>query len=110
MLPSRNRLSKKEILEFLPKAKGLTGGFLFLKMKQNEKQQLKVGVSVSKKISKSAVKRNFLRRSVYGFISQNKDKIKPATLFFIFNKIGNKKEIENDIGLLMKKAEIFKED
>ncbi len=110
MLSSKNKLTRKEILGLLPKAKSLTGGFLLLRSQQNKEQQLKVGVSISKKILKSAVKRNFFRRIVYRLVSQNINQIKPMLLFFVINKTGTRKEIEKDVFYLIKKAGAFKED
>ncbi len=105
MLAKKKRLSKREISENISKAKNFRGKFLLLKIVGAN--VLKTGVSVSKRVSKSAVKRNSLRRSVYRVISKNINKISPAHLFFVFNFPATAKEIEEDVLSLLEKAKII---
>ena len=108
MLPKNNRLSKKEILELLPKAKAIRGTFLFLKFKtQNKTLPIKAGVSISKKVAKSAVQRNKFRRIIYRVLAKNKKEILSAQLFFVINKIATRKEIENEAVALISSAKLI---
>ncbi len=108
MLPKKNRLSKKEILELLPKAKAVRGGFLFLKFKiQNKDLPLKAGVSISKKVAKSAVERNKLRRIIYRVLAKNKKEILSAQLFFVINKIATREDMESEVVALLSSAKLL---
>jgi len=109
MLSKRNRLSKKEILELLPKSKSLRGSFLLLRFKNlPEKNNFKAGVSISKKIAKSAVMRNKIRRIIYRELSYIKKNIMPANLFFVVNKIAENKELKEDVVVLLTKSGALK--
>ncbi len=68
--------------------------------------------SVSKKVSKSAVVRNKLRRRGYSVIESNISNIKPEHfLFFSYKKGGEKvsyKELENNVVGLLEKSFMLK--
>ena len=109
MLSKRNRLSKKEILELLPKSKSLRGNFLLLRFKSiRDGGDFKAGVSISKKIAKSAVTRNKIRRIVYRELSYVKKNISSSSLFFIVNKIAEREELKEDIITLLVKSGALK--
>ena len=58
--------------------------------KENKNIQSRFSFSASKKVEKSAVKRNKLRRWGYSIINRHTDRIKENTfLFFIFKKGSN---------------------
>ena len=63
MLPKKNRLQKKKDFEkVFAQGKGFRQDLLFLKAVKNDSETLRFGLVVSKKISKSAVKRNKVKR------------------------------------------------
>jgi len=65
MLPKKNRLKKKKDFDLVYK-KGYcyVDSFLLIYVLDNEIEQRRCGFSISKKISKKAVKRNRLRRQI----------------------------------------------
>lgn len=65
MLKKENRLKKKRDFErVLQKGRGYKGDSLFLKVIKNEEAEARIGIIVSKKVSKKAVERNKLRRRI----------------------------------------------
>ncbi len=66
--------------------------------------------SVSKKISKSAVVRNKLRRWGYNFMQKNLSDVKMGVLaVFYFKKLpNNRKEVEDNINYLISKSGLKK--
>lgn len=105
MLPKTNRLTKKEIIAFLPNAKTIRGNLLFLKYRLGRGlSEVKVGASVSKKVINSAVERNKQRRLIYRVVKTNFKDIPVGQFFFIFNKTGNREEIEAEIVSLLQKV------
>ncbi|MFZ3020424.1 MAG: ribonuclease P protein component [Minisyncoccia bacterium] len=110
MLPKKNRLSKKEILELLPKAKTVRGNFLFLKFKYVDAgKPFKAGVSISKKVAKKAVERNKVRRIIYRVLSQRIKNIESSHIFFIINKISKKEELIREVEQLLIETKLYKQ-
>lgn len=85
MLKKENRLTTKEFdLVFKKGKKNFSKNFMFIKMEN--KDSLKISTTVSKKIYKTAVKRNEARRKIYKIIQENFGKIPQdfwATLIMI---------------------------
>lgn len=82
MLPKRQRLSKRIIEEYLQK-KGKrvkSPHFSVLYLKNKDTVDFSVGVSVSKKVSKSAVVRNTVRRRCYEAIRYVKVSVPKGTI------------------------------
>lgn len=105
MSPSKNRVDKVLFEEIFKKGKTLKGKYFFLRfflLKNNEK---KFTLTVPSSVSKSAVKRNLLKRRGRHILNLNKDKIDDKTaLIFIFNKESLEakfKELEEDILFLI---------
>ncbi len=99
MLKKKNRLTTKEFQEVFEEGKKThTPIFLFAKL-QNKKE-IKIGISVPKKIFKKAFKRNETKRIILNIIKENK--ILPINNFFVLvlkkpiqNKDAIKKELIN---------------
>jgi ribonuclease P protein component len=108
MLPKKNRLTKKEILDFLPKSKSLRGNFLLLRFKISDNKDFKAGVSISKKIARTAVVRNKIRRAIYKTLSDDKKNINPSAIFFIVNKLSDTKLLKDDVERLLSEAKLLK--
>lgn len=65
MLPKKNRLQKKKDFEkVFANGKGFRQDLLFLKAAKSGLETFRFGIIVSKKISKSAVKRNRVKRQL----------------------------------------------
>jgi ribonuclease P protein component len=103
MLPKKKRVTKNTFNTIMDKG-GIASGsfFVFRYMKQEEPQYAFVA---PKKIAKTAVKRNFLRRRGYNILRFYKP-ISGCGIFF-YKKEGltaSLEEIKNDIGLILKKT------
>jgi len=65
MLKKENRLTKKNDFERVyKKGRGLKADSLFLKILENDKNIARIGIVVSKKVSKKAVERNKIKRRI----------------------------------------------
>jgi len=74
MLKKENRLTTKEFdLVFKEGKKFFSKNFMFMKIE--DKDSLKISTTVSKKIYKTAVKRNEARRKIYKILRENLEKI-----------------------------------
>jgi len=125
MLSKKNRVPRHLFPAIITKGKNyyspniyirvLNPGFSSCSPEQNEqknfeesKNSQRFSVVVSKKVSKKAVVRNKLRRSVYGVIQKNIPDIKDNVLAAIFikkNAAGlSKKEFEEEVFSLFKKT------
>ncbi|HVU79760.1 MAG TPA: ribonuclease P protein component [Candidatus Paceibacterota bacterium] len=80
MLPKRRRLGATLVREAIAKGKGRRAGSLSLKIVEN-KGHIACAVVVSKKLAKTAVMRNRLRRAVYRALEKAP---LPATGHFVF--------------------------
>ena len=95
MLKKENRLTTKEFdLVFKKGKKSFSKNFMFIKAEG--KGSLKISTTVSKKIYKTAVKRNEARRKIYKILRENLEKIPQdfwATLIMIKPILEIEKEI-----------------
>ncbi len=105
MLPKKRRISRALFSELLKERNFVYSEHFTLRFSFPKEGSIsKVGVSVSKKVSKSAVKRNSVRRRVYTAIS----KILPQTsqgLFLLIAKPGAEK-LKGDV-LMKEMVELF---
>lgn len=69
MLSKRRRLTSAEVRGVIARGRGRRGEVLSTKVLANEKP-FRCAVIVSKKVARSAVKRNQLRRAVYGALER----------------------------------------
>lgn len=70
MLAKKNRLTAAEVAQVLTKGRGARGRALSLKVMQAP-PPFKCAVVVSKKLARTAVARNRIRRTVYNILRQN---------------------------------------
>lgn len=89
MLPKNNRLKKEEVAEILKKGRVLSSPFFRVKYIASRKEIKASGV-VSKKISKSAVKRNALRRKIYNVVSSKITELKGVSMVIFLQKTPEK--------------------
>lgn len=104
MLPKKNRVSSKEIQQIFKFGKILHSPiFIFRYFKNENIKNNKISFIVPKTISKSAVKRNLLRRKGYIIIKKLFNLIPHPTIgVFVFKK-QNTENIENEIKNIIKK-------
>lgn len=106
MLKKTRRIRRSEFSYILSNSKRINTPHLLLCVAQGLNSiESKFSFSVSKKVSKSAVVRNKLRRRGYSIIGKNIDKISNGYFFFFNFKKGsdrlNFEGIENEIGVLL---------
>lgn len=76
-----------------------------LRFSQGEEKTAKVAVTTSKKVSKSAVTRNTVRRRVYSALRPIVSRIKPGLYLFITKKGADKlrgEKLSSELDLLLK--------
>ncbi len=103
MLAKKNRLSRKDVLSVVSRGRSLRGKVLFLKY-VSPANVLQAGVSVSKKVAKSAVARNRMRRAVYRAIASVKKDIPLARIFFSIQSRAEREVLEKDAIDLLRSA------
>ncbi|MDD4358411.1 MAG: ribonuclease P protein component [Candidatus Pacebacteria bacterium] len=65
MLKKENRLTKKKDFDRVyKKGRGIRSDSLFLKILENDKEKTRIGIVISKKVSKKAVERNKIKRRI----------------------------------------------
>jgi ribonuclease P protein component len=89
MLPRSNRIPKK-LFPGTSSGKVFSNNAFTLKFlaKNGSNEEFRAGVVVSKKVAKTAVKRNLLRRRVYAVIRGEKAKIPKGARIIIYAKSG----------------------
>ena len=72
MLAKKNRFHRRRFVQYVyRKGKSFRGEYITLKVVRDQRHKdYRVGVVVSKKVDKSAVKRNRIRRRLYGLIKE----------------------------------------
>jgi ribonuclease P protein component len=109
-----NHLKRKKDFELVFKrGKALRGKLLVLKFVVNEDGRPRVGIVVSKKISKKAVVRNKVRRRLQAAVKAEMIKIKKGADMILLALPGieakNFQEIAEEITRLFKKAKLIKD-
>jgi ribonuclease P protein component len=112
MLPLKNRLKKKkEFKEVFKKGEPFEEDFLFLKKKKNDSKEIKIGFIVSLKVSKKAVVRNKIKRTLREVVKNKINKTERGydVVFIARPEIKNKdfQEIKECLEKLLKKANIL---
>ena len=111
MLKKINRLTKDKEYDFVFKnGKSGFGDFLGIKFAANELQYNRFGIIVSNKISKSAVKRNLIKRRLREVVESKNDQIKQCFDLVIITlpAISGKSlaEIEKSFDFVLKKTKL----
>lgn len=106
MLTKKKRVTKDIFQTILTKGNIISGSFfLFRYVKQNNPQYAFV---VSKKVAKTAVKRNSLRRQGYNILRKYDLRANTGIFFYKKEALGIKTElIKEDIDFILKKAKII---
>mgnify|MGYP005839157797 CR=1 FL=1 len=113
MLPKKNRLNKKEVESVFRKGKKITGNFLILKLKKEEKKTFSsFSVIVPVRISKKSTERNKIKRKIREVLRKKLPKIKIgfSGIFIALPNVVDKnfKEIEDEINKLITISKIKK--
>lgn len=109
MLSKKNRITRSEFEGIIKTGKRFYSPIFTLYVKKEEKiTTKKIAFSVSKKICKSAVERNKLRKQGYGAMREFLNKIKPGlSLVFVYKKgtqTPKYKEIKEDVKELLRSS------
>ena len=112
MLNKKNRLTKnKDFERVFNKGKAAHLKELGVKCIKNDFKEPRFGFLISTKISKSAVKRNKLKRQLSEIIRLNLEKIKPGYDCAVITRSGvldkNYEELEKMLKLLFKKLKLI---
>ena len=115
MLPKEYRLKRKKDFEgVFKKGKSRTGDFLILRVVKNNLKVSRIGVVVSRKVSKKAVLRNKTKRKLREAARADIKKMKPGYDLIFFTKKGIEKksfsEIKKEVEKLIARAKLFKEN
>ncbi len=113
MLSKKNRLRKnKDFIKILSKGRRINEQALLLIILKNDLKETRVGLIISKKISKKAVVRNKIKRRIYNLIRKKLSEIKSGFDLLIITKpeIKEKKffEINEIIDRVLKKGGVIK--
>lgn len=106
MLPKKNRADKKTIEKIFKEGRILSSPYFSLRfIRTNKKEGAQISFIVPKTVSKSAVKRNALRRKGYRILSKYIKDVPEGTLgAFIFKKnLEDSEVIENEVKNLLSK-------
>jgi ribonuclease P protein component len=110
MLSKTDRIPRKSFAELLERSSYSNSDHFSLRYRLSGESMPRVGASVSKKVSKSAVKRNTVRRRVYASIRPYL-KVMPKGLFLFVAKAGSDKikgeAMEKEIRTLLKQAKLI---
>ena len=90
MLPKSQRLSTKAVAHVMGKGQPSHSPF-FVVRSVLTKETSRFSVSVPKKVAKTAVQRNKIRRQVYSAIKKMAKQIKPGRSGLVIAKIGSEK-------------------
>ncbi len=107
MLSKNNRIARSEVEAILKSRKFFQSPHLTLRVGESGNSK-KFAISVSKKVSKSAVERNKIRRRVYSAIRRHLPTILPSLYFFSAKRDAGKIKMENleqEITSLLKVAQ-----
>lgn len=84
MLPKSERLDTKRFDEIIASGRNINAGGFYFRFLSSEIRRF--SVVVPKKVTKSAIKRHFLKRKLFKFISQNKDLFPVSDYILFVNK------------------------
>jgi ribonuclease P protein component len=111
MIPKKNRIEKSLFDSIYKSGTPIHTPLFYLLYSHNSSLETKFSFVVSKKIAKTAVLRNKLRRRGYSVIRKNMSQIESHVQCLIFLKAGSGdllfKEYENQLVFLLKKAKIM---
>ena len=107
MLKKENRLTKRKDFERVyKKGRGIKADSLFLKILENEQEATRIGIVISKKVSKRAVIRNKIKRRIREIVKKNNFLPGFDLVIITYPQIKEKDfhQLEIEINQLFKKA------
>lgn len=110
MLPKNNRIKRSAFSLLLKGAKVFKNNLFLMRFVSTDKSGSQFSFSVSKKISKSAVVRNRLRRTGYRLIAKHIERIKPNILVsFSFRELPKDEEyVEKNLTNILIESKLIK--
>ena len=112
VLSKKNKLKKKDLNKILRKGKRFNGEILLLIIFKNDLKNTRVGLIISKKVSKKAVVRNKIKRRIYSLIRNKLSKIKTGFDVLIITRPEIKEknffEINKILSKVLKRAGVIK--
>lgn len=92
MIPKKNRISKEFFEEISKKGKNINSSLFSIKYLKNSLKNSLFSVVVSKKVSKTAVERNLIKRRYKYIINKHKNLIKQGYFIVFYIKKESKNE------------------
>jgi ribonuclease P protein component len=111
MIPKTSRISREDFEKVMKKGGFLNSSFFTFRFLENPLKSTHFSVVVSKKIAKTAVSRNKIRRRVYSIIKKHTKELKKPYFITFFAKKGVEtakfNEVEQDILKILEKSKIL---
>lgn len=108
MIPKTNRINREDFEKVMKKGGFLNSSFFTLRFLKNVENKGNFSVVVAKKVAKTAISRNKIRRRAYSVIGKY---VKTPYFIILFGKKGVEKatfsEVEADIVSVLEKAKIL---
>lgn len=111
MLSKRERIPRSQFASILKEGRYVKSPSFLLRIAPSGSKRAQIAVSVSKKVSKSAVGRNALRRRTYAAIRPFIDRLTPHRFFFMAQpeaKTLKGERLSEEIEALFRKADALK--
>jgi len=113
MLPRKNRLIEAKDFEVINRrGTFFSFGEVFLKVRENNSEETRVGFSIGLKFSSKAVERNRVKRQLRDIFRKNIDKLKKGHDLMISLRKSSQKQfsrdvLERDVLIVLKKAKLI---
>ena len=107
MFVRRQRIKKKVFEDIILNSKAVYGSCLYIKYKGNSLPYPRFAVVVPKKVERSALKRNAIKRKLRAIILKNEKAIPKSLDVVFFTKNTNKECFEDDILNIVKKLHFY---
>ena len=111
MIPKKSRINREDFEKMMKMGRLCNGGLFSLRFLKNTGKSTHFSVVVSKKVAKTAVLRNKIRRRGYSIFQKVQKELKNNGFIILFAKKGAEKatfaETEAQIQEILKKAKIL---
>ncbi len=111
MLPKEKRIPRGSFSDVLKNGRSFHFLFISIKIVRSDEENSRFSFVVPKTVSKSAVKRNLVRRRGYSILGKHLESIKKPYLYAFFMKKGVEKltfdQFESEIVAILKKTGMY---